>query len=494
MRRFLLIFFCIAAISGAVFDVVSVSHDRVVPAVNGVLDLRREESEALAKNVYTLGGEWEFYWGRLYEPEDFADGLPEEKNLVSVPSSWNRHGYPRIGYGTYRLTLRTPGDANVMMYVPEILSAAAVWVNGEKIFSAGQVGRDRESFVSYAKSDLVVLPEGTAPGAFEIVVQASNYEKINGGIRHAFRVGLGSRENPLTRALFGRWCALAGVAGAFFVIGLYYLALFLFQRGEARGHERGDRIYLVFAASCLLIGVRLVIDQNSLAQFFLRSDPINTRLSLIYNVGTGLHTVLIAIFSVLAFELKPGRATICALAALLGLPFIGLAVLPAPLSRLAVVLYIPSLLAIVALTAQSLSLEKIRSRPYLGLYLISLVFFLCWGVFINLTANPNVFAGFILQNTFNMLAQFVMLSQDYTEARRRTRELAAKEAFYHQMAHDLLMPLTIVSTSVQVAKRRPDEADALLTHSQEEIMKMARMVNDALEHTGGRDDPGEGDA
>jgi hypothetical protein len=28
----------------------------------------------LSKSVYTLDGEWEFYHGRPYAPEDFTDG------------------------------------------------------------------------------------------------------------------------------------------------------------------------------------------------------------------------------------------------------------------------------------------------------------------------------------------------------------------------------------------------------------------------------------
>jgi signal transduction histidine kinase len=59
-------------------------------------------------------------------------------------------------------------------------------------------------------------------------------------------------------------------------------------------------------------------------------------------------------------------------------------------------------------------------------------------------------------------------------------ELSRKTDFYRRMAHDLLTPLTKVSTCVQTAQRRPEEADDLLAASQNEIMKMADMVNEAL--------------
>ena len=67
------------------------------------------------------------------------------------------------------------------------------------------------------------------------------------------------------------------------------------------------------------------------------------------------------------------------------------------------------------------------------------------------------------------------------EAKIKAGELERKTTFYHRMAHDLLTPLTIVSTNVQTAQSRPHEADELLTHSQEEIMRMAEMINNALE-------------
>jgi signal transduction histidine kinase len=51
------------------------------------------------------------------------------------------------------------------------------------------------------------------------------------------------------------------------------------------------------------------------------------------------------------------------------------------------------------------------------------------------------------------------------------------------MAHDLLTPLTVVSTSVQVADMIPAKAPALLKKSQEEIMKMAGMINAALDES-----------
>ena len=493
MKRFFLTVFCIVAISGGIFYAVSVRKISLPAiAVGGVLDLR---SADLSANAFSLGGEWEFYWSRLYEPKDFrhGEGPPEGKTLITVPQSWHFAGYPRTGYATYRLTLIAPdgvapngvapGGVKLMLYIPEIMSSAAVWVGGEKVFSAGTVG-DRDSFVPYAKSDIVILPVrgdvGDAalgvPFSTEIIVQVSDYEKAHGGIRYPFRVG---RESTLPRAVFGRWIMLSFVAGAFFIMGLYHLALFMYRP------TRDYLIYPLFAAGCMLVAIRFIIEQDSIAPYFLRGS-LNAHIEPIYWAVFSLHCCAVLIFSLIAFEIKLARRAKIALAAMLGLPMVLLLVLPAPMSYFITpsLYYVPYTVTIIFI-AGSLSLERVRGRPYLGLYFVSLVFFFIWAPLANLTLKAQFFVAYILGNTILMLSQFAMLSQDYTEARMKAHELAAKTDFYHRMAHSLLTPLTVVSTSVQVANMVPEKAPLLLKKAQSEIMKMSEMINDALDDSAG---------
>jgi signal transduction histidine kinase len=65
-------------------------------------------------------------------------------------------------------------------------------------------------------------------------------------------------------------------------------------------------------------------------------------------------------------------------------------------------------------------------------------------------------------------------------AKRKSKEAEAKSDFYHRMSHDILTPLTRVSTNIQVANLKPDNAPELLTEAQADIMLMAGMINDAL--------------
>jgi signal transduction histidine kinase len=148
---------------------------------------------------------------------------------------------------------------------------------------------------------------------------------------------------------------------------------------------------------------------------------------------------------------------------------------------------------VILLAAKSLSWAKIQARPYLGLYFIALFFFAVWGPVYNSSPRAPYFAGFILHNTFLVLAQFTMLSQEYSEARRRGREMEAKNNFYHRMAHDLLNPLTVVSTNIQVAAMFSQEAPELLEKAQAEIMNMAEKINEVLnEGNEGNEDGDDG--
>ena len=84
--------------------------------------------------------------------------------------------------------------------------------------------------------------------------------------------------------------------------------------------------------------------------------------------------------------------------------------------------------------------------------------------------------------SFFVYWQMLRMLDSVTKSARleiETQRLTMKTDFYHKMAHDLLTPLTIVSTSIQVAKVEPEDKE-LMNKSQAEIMKMAGMINDAL--------------
>ncbi|GHV36901.1 hypothetical protein FACS1894187_12380 [Synergistales bacterium] len=74
-------------------------------------------------------------------------------------------------------------------------------------------------------------------------------------------------------------------------------------------------------------------------------------------------------------------------------------------------------------------------------------------------------------------------------AKRASEEAAAKNDFYHKMSHDILTPLTRVSTNVQMSVISPETANERLREAQADVMLIAGMVNKALfESEGGEDE------
>lgn len=71
------------------------------------------------------------------------------------------------------------------------------------------------------------------------------------------------------------------------------------------------------------------------------------------------------------------------------------------------------------------------------------------------------------------------------ETRRAFEEASAKNDFYHRMAHDVLTPLTRVSSNVQMSVYSPETAGERLAEAQEDVMLIAEMVNKAISESKG---------
>jgi len=68
----------------------------------------------------------------------------------------------------------------------------------------------------------------------------------------------------------------------------------------------------------------------------------------------------------------------------------------------------------------------------------------------------------------------------YVDTKNKAEELARKTDFYHRMAHDIITPLTRISTNIQVADTKNETDHKRLTESQNDIMLIKNMVNNAL--------------
>ena len=134
MKRFLTIFLLIFTLCLGLFFSSAKSYVSAGPeAGEGILDYRGTD---FSSSVYALSGQWEFYYGRLYTPVDFGHGIPNGMEYINLPGPWIKLGYPKLGYGTYRLKVLTEPGQPYLIYIPEIMSSSVIWINGEEFYRA----------------------------------------------------------------------------------------------------------------------------------------------------------------------------------------------------------------------------------------------------------------------------------------------------------------------------------------------------------------------
>lgn len=208
----------------------------------GIMDLTQVQFDY---DVIRLDGQWELYWNQLLTPDELKTGTLN--GYIQVPSSWNKYignkdqsGY---GYATYRLTFMTEENIRLAIKIPRIFTAYKLWVNGERIATAGKVGKLRDTMTPQYLPQVVLFESNQ--GENEIIIQVSNFYHRSGGILESISLGgekqiLGLRYKNLVRESI--------LFGSLICIGAYHLALFLFRKKSISS--------LYFGLFCLLVGIR----------------------------------------------------------------------------------------------------------------------------------------------------------------------------------------------------------------------------------------------
>ncbi|WP_282940918.1 sensor histidine kinase [Paenibacillus sp. RC67] len=230
-----------------------------VEAKQGVLDLSGWDS---SQGMVHLNGEWEFYWKKLLEPNDFKDRLEGMRETVyaSVPSTWGlyRNVEERIsnqGYATYRLTIILPTAETypvLGLYIPNAATAYKLWIDGQPYEGNGAVGVSREQMV--AKNVSRTHYFRPVDSKVELVIQVSNFVQRKGGLWDELKLGTKEQishnrdKNMMLQTL---------LAGTLLIMGLYHMVLFV--------QRRKDRSTLYFGGLCIAIGIRTMVVGETLA-------------------------------------------------------------------------------------------------------------------------------------------------------------------------------------------------------------------------------------
>lgn len=416
-------------------------------AVNGVLDLRKTQQNGL---LYTLNGEWSYTNGKLLTPGDNYTFF----ETIKTPSSWEDAGYSLNGCATYRLNILVGEKKPLMLYIPEISTAYALWVNGTFIREAGTVSANAETGKPMFENALI--PIQAENSVIELLIQVSNHNFMYSGLMSPLI--LGTTDKVLswffrTRALY---CA---AMGCIMIAAFYHLALFIFRRRE--------KVYLIFSMLCLLCLVRFFMETNGLNQYF-QLIPLNMFGIRLYMYFFFLHSASIVIFSLYVFNRDFLKRYKYPAALYIALCLFLVAVIPLNTSfsvAFLTVSIMPFFLLVIIKAARS---GVLREDRWTRLYFTALLLYLAAGYITKYFFDNIIFMTGLLTNMFLIMAQSLVLARNYTAAfelvehtnsnlerivDNRTKDLLntnnAMKELVGNISHDLKTPLSAMSVSLE---------------------------------------------
>ncbi len=213
-------------------------------AIRGVLDLR---TQVLNENTsIELSGEWRFYWQKLARSSNELRELPM---IVQTPHLWPEDILlSSQGYGTYTLEVLLPENhSGLALQIPLVYSAYTLFINGNRVASAGSVGTNSTAHKPNWNQNTIPLTIDSKQERIEIILQVSNYSHYRGGIAEPFLIGhlnelSRNRELALAQQFFAFAC--------FIIAGVFFLALFYF------GHS--EKAIIFFSLFCLFYSLRII--------------------------------------------------------------------------------------------------------------------------------------------------------------------------------------------------------------------------------------------
>ncbi|MDN5201486.1 7TM diverse intracellular signaling domain-containing protein [Fulvivirgaceae bacterium BMA10] len=227
-------------------------------AESGRIDLM----ENTLDHIQLLNGDWEFYWQKFINPQDFEEGI-HHPQYVEVPNTWtvykdqNGDMYPDYGYATYRLkvTFDQMPTKNLGLLVPKIWSASKVWINGNMMSKRGEVSQI--GYKNLMVEEMIQLPPERE---LEIVIQVSNYSLFVGGIIEPFKIAhyqALSNASKLKNTFELAWIGCVAMMGLFLFILYFFI--------------RKNKSLVYFAIACILIVVKLTVFGSHDLYVFLKT-------------------------------------------------------------------------------------------------------------------------------------------------------------------------------------------------------------------------------
>jgi PAS domain S-box-containing protein len=277
MKQLLLIFSCILLLG------CTHKGSQKPVARDGIIDLSGWD---ISKDgSVSLDGKWEFYWNKLYTPQDFSSNaqLPLT-GYIEVPGTWeeqdiNGSHFPGKGFATYRLKVKMKGDGGLLaLKLRDAATSFTIWVNGNIVASSGKVSADPLEMKPKYESQITSFNAGN--GDLEIIAQVANNFHSKGGLWTNIVLGNHQQVEDIRDRTFIYEIFLFGVM---FILFIYHVLIFLLRKSEKaalwfgilcfvflmRSGTTTERyLYLLFPDFNLNIGLRIEYITLTLSAFF----------------------------------------------------------------------------------------------------------------------------------------------------------------------------------------------------------------------------------
>lgn len=431
---------------------------------------------------------WAYYPGELLTPEALTLREPAHYTYAGEYPNFSHHLGSPYGAATYRLTLENRGEPRELsLYLPELLCAGRVYVNGALVGEQGSV----EPYEPHVVDGLYSF---RAEGTTELIIQCANYTHYYSGLYYPPAVGTPA---AISQMLTARMMVYGLLCFGSLAVALSNLALWLFDRDK-----QNRRLGLL----CLAFALRVSYP-------FLRAlgvPPARTLYALEDFCGAAV--LLLAIL--LAGELSggavrryhrklayPAAASLCAVTVIF--PLLILPYTPLFINTYGVVLFLWKLLAGAYLLF--LALRGLGQNSALGRYLLCAAGLYGLSIALSvLTVNrfepirgawPEEYGGFALVVGFAalMVRRGVLLAAEnrrlglhlQEEVDRKTRAmetlLTERRELLAHLIHDVKNPLTALQNYAELVRMGNVALDQETAGYLDALRERAGMVGERLD-------------
>ncbi|WP_127588874.1 ATP-binding protein [Paenibacillus koleovorans] len=247
-------------------------------AVRGTIDLTNWQFET--DGMVSLQGEWEFYWERFLDAEDFNEQPLPPPLWAKVPNVWTEYDtggepLPGFGYATYRLHVKAADNPGLRaLKIPTWSTSCLIMIDDRVVAECGVAADNERQAVDRFAPQVVSFQ--TASAEFDIIVHISNYTYDRGGMWYAPHLGtdvaIGKlRENELAVGLI--------LFGVFMFMGLYHLCIYLLRPQE--------KVALYFATGCMIGAIRLLFTGEMYILNFFPDISVGAVVVFLYSTYYG---------------------------------------------------------------------------------------------------------------------------------------------------------------------------------------------------------------